>query len=164
MTIEFPGTMNAFANLELCAIFVYFDETKSRAYGMKVEQGVLSFSKAIRPDYTPPMILPIVEFQNRDVLVLENVAIRPAFKGTHLHDGSPPEAAPGSVIFASDGVFIRAWPFGAQRTQDVDLNTGAIGAAFAHPGGIWSDDWKIVLADQPKEIVLCERGKPAAKK
>jgi hypothetical protein len=144
---------------------MYFDHDQSPAFSMKVEHGALSFSQAAHPTMTPPTLLPLVEFQNRHVWVLEKAVMRPAFEGHHFHgsERGPPEKEPGTITFAPDGVFIRAWPFGSQSTQDVNLLTGAIGASFAHPDSMWSDDWQIILINPAEEVVLCERGKPRSK-
>jgi hypothetical protein len=174
MVFDFAGVMTEFAKIEPGEFFIFFDEGR-RAFAMKIfdasveqvtssqkKMGVLSFSLAVHPSMTPPTVLNVERFQNRDVCVPRDVVIRPPFDITELRNGSPSEGAPGPIMIASDGVFIRASPIQGQKTIDVDLHTGAAGASFAHPGGIWVDAWKIVLVGRSGETVLCERGKPAA--
>jgi hypothetical protein len=162
--LDLAGEMMPFAKIDPAALFVYFDDSRP-ALGMKmvdqVDHHVLSFSKAARPSLTPPTILPGGSFGNRDLFLLRKAVIRPVFDFSRLRTGPAPDQVSGTIIFARDGVFMRAWPFGSQTTQDVELNTGRIGASFAHPDGMWVDDWEIVLiSGATKETVLGRRGKP----
>jgi hypothetical protein len=108
---------------------------------------------------TVPSVLQRHLFQNRDLLVLENVVFRPSFEIARLRQGSAP-TLPGTVVFANEGVFIKAWQ--GLGTIDVDLESGAATAAPDYAETFWVEDWKIVLLRGSEEIVLCERGKPAS--
>jgi hypothetical protein len=158
MKIDFPGKMQPFTELNVGTFFIYFDG-QTPAFGMKdSDNNLLSFTYAIHPNKTPPTILARERFENRDVCVLENVVFRPIFKVEKLCDGPPPQGQPGSIIIAGDGKFIRAWS--GNQTQDVNITTGAVGASFAHPGGMWIADWQIVLLEGTRETILCERAEP----
>jgi len=171
MVLDFPGVMTEFEKVEPGEFFIFFDEGRPafamKIYDASVEQdssqkkaGVLSFSLAMQSSMTRPTVLDVKRFRNRDVCVVSEVVIRPQFEISKLRDGSPPEQSPGPIMFASDGVFVRAWPDHGQKTIDVDLCTGGAGASFAHPGGLWVEDWEIVLIGRSGETVLCKRGTP----
>jgi hypothetical protein len=149
--------------------FVDFAENQP-AFFMKIFDGsvtpgdhamaVLSFTYAARPSMTVPCVLPRHLFQNRDLLVLEKALLRPTFEIAKLRQGPAPSVSPGPIIFANEGIFIRAWQ--GQSTLDADLQSGAAMAASDYKETIWVEDWKIVLLGEKDEIVLYERGKPAS--
>jgi hypothetical protein len=167
MRIDFPGRMTPFADVQPAELFVYFDSDDDPNFALKIVDAVaaerpvavLCFSTPVHASMTPPTILHASNFENRDVLVLQGAQLRPIFEPAGLRRGLPSADQPGPVIFAEDVAFIRAWA--NSGTVDVDLRSGA-GDVTRHQGGAWVDDWKVVLTTASGDLVLCERGKPAA--
>jgi hypothetical protein len=166
MRVDFPGSMRDFKDLSAGEFFVYFED-KARPLAMKIFDdaspdkpvAVLSFSTAAHPSMTPPTILLGGQFQNRSVLVIPGVSLRPVCALDKRHTDSPSLDRPGPIIFAVGATMIRA--FSRSGGVDVDLTTGAAQVPRAYPGSTWVDDWAIIVHWLDEEIVLCARGKPA---
>jgi hypothetical protein len=167
MQIDFPGKMTPFTEVQPAELFVYFGAVDDPSFAMKIFDAVaaekpvavMCFSTPVHPSMTPPTILEASNFENRDVLVLQGAELRPTFEVGRLRRGLPSANQPGPVIFAEGATFIRAWA--KNSTVDVDLRSGA-GDVTRRQGGACVEDWKIVLKRASGELVLCERGKPAA--
>lgn len=168
MIVDFPVAMTDFVNAPFGEFFVYFGDGDAEL-AMKIfdavspdkKAAVLSFTAPVHASMTPPTVIEATGFLNRSVGVVRDVVIRPPFEMNTLRTGSPSVDRPGPIIFGIDATYIRA--YARNGCVDVDLGTGATEQSRAHPGSIWVEDWQIILVGKSEEeVVLCERGKPAA--
>lgn len=166
MLVEYFGQMKDFANLQAGEFFAFFEEGATelgmRVVGRSPEElpHVMAFTLAAHASMTPPTVLNF-SFQNRSVLSIPDAVVRTPLDLGQIHADSPPSRErPGPIIAVGGAILIRA--YGREGTVDVNLATGGIGPARSHPGSTWVEDWQIVRRVRDKDIILCQRGKPAA--
>jgi hypothetical protein len=157
MLIDKPGTMTGFQKIDYGQLFLTFLDKDTKVVGMKAKTWTGIDVVFHLHDGAPRIVAPNL-FLNRDVLALEDVAIR--LPNVALAKGeNPGERAYGSAILSAEGVFIRAshreGPF------DVSVNDGAAISSRNHPGSIWFESWDLVRTKQGMQEVLITHNKAA---
>jgi hypothetical protein len=167
MQMDYPGSIFPFAEVQSGTFFAHF-AGGTLGLAMKIHIAatpetiaVLSFTQRLHPTIPAPTVLDTSVFDNREVLALKEVALRPDIKLEAIMDGSPPlkDQFVGAVILIKGSAYIRA--LYKTTLLDINLATGAARTAVTHPGSMWINDWEIVLAGRGAETVLCSRDKPA---
>jgi hypothetical protein len=167
MIVDFPGDMADFVTVDPGQLFIHFDNGVA-GLAMKIFDGsspqkktaVLSFTTPVHASMTPPTVLEAIGFQNKSVCAVRDAIIRPSFELGTLRSDSPSSNRPGPIIFGVGATYMRAYE--RSGCVDVNLKTGEAEQSRAHPGSTWVENWEIVLVRKSGELVLCERGKPAA--
>ncbi len=157
MRLDLIGTLKPFAEVGYGEFFLHHSGGVGARFALKAcnksgdEDTVLSFDK-IHPGISGPHLVPTTQFVNRDVLALSGAALRPSYADLYeFRDGSPPRTdAYGTAIFINSTVLLRA--YGISGAVDVDLKSGVWMRSIAHPGSMWTDGWKIVVATASGEI------------